>query len=175
MTTRLHADDRNRHAGDSILRTRLGAEITPHWQAALLFAYGIMHDKDSASDVLHDALCRALDAAGRFDFSRPVKPWFLRIVKNTALNELKRRSRYCELPEIAQADGVADGVIRNEQCRAVRAAVAELEPKYRQVVHLRYTRDFDYARIATELHIPMGTTKTLLHRAHRAIRCRLSA
>lgn len=175
MTTDLYADDRSRHAGDSIVRTRLGIEITAIWRAAFLVAYGVLHDKDAAGDALHDALCRALANASKFDWSRPVKPWFLRIVRNTALNELKRRSRFCELPDIVQPDSVADGVLQSERRGEVRAAIAGLAPKYREVVHLRYVRDLDYSRISSELCVPMGTAKTLLHRAHRAIRCRLSA
>jgi len=48
-----------------------------------------------------------------------------------------------------------------------------LPEAYRKVILLRYTDELSYDEIATALELPLGTVKTLLHRAHRRLRATL--
>jgi RNA polymerase sigma factor (sigma-70 family) len=43
--------------------------------------------------------------------------------------------------------------------------VEKLKPHYRQLVELRYFREWSYEEIATELDLPLGTVKAQLFRA----------
>lgn len=53
---------------------------------------------------------------------------------------------------------------------AVRAALARLRPRHRAAVFLRYYLDLSEADIADALGCRPGTVKSLLHRAHTALR-----
>ncbi|GIF65304.1 RNA polymerase subunit sigma-24 [Asanoa ishikariensis] len=47
---------------------------------------------------------------------------------------------------------------------AVRAAMAQLAPRYRMALFLRYYLDLSVAEVAETLDCPLGTAKSLLHR-----------
>ena len=43
--------------------------------------------------------------------------------------------------------------------------VNKLKPRYRQLVELRYFKEFSYDEISQEMQIPLGTVKAQLFRA----------
>lgn len=175
MVPETFADDAtHRSRSDSIAqaRLRIGEAILEHWNAALGLAHGILRDRDKADDVLQEAACRALAYAHTFDWSRPIAPWFFRIVRNAALTSVRREKPTCELTEVPGRHCVEDNILQAEERGALQSAFERLPRRYRQVLHLRYNRDYEYKRISRTLDIPLGTTKILLHRARREIRAR---
>jgi RNA polymerase sigma-70 factor (ECF subfamily) len=56
---------------------------------------------------------------------------------------------------------------------AVAAAVARLSPDHRIVIALRYWRDLTLEQVAETLGLPLGTVKSRLHYALRALRSEL--
>ena len=153
------------------LMSKLADEIGKHRSIAFKVANDVVHDFDTADEVIAEATFRAMNSAASYDAARPVAPWFLRIVRNTALNELKRKRRHCEFPEtLPQAGSSADALLQREERIAARELVRSLPHQYREVIALRYGSEMDYKEISDALHIPIGTTKTLLHRAHKVLR-----
>ncbi|GAC1389644.1 MAG: sigma-70 family RNA polymerase sigma factor [Vulcanimicrobiaceae bacterium] len=148
----------------------LAVAVLSDYGLAVTLAKSILTDHDSAREAVQESVFRALLHAKTFDLRRPVRPWFLRIVRNVALNERKRRSRFVEMPELKDDQNPIDDTIRAEESRAVRHAVANLPESYRAVIHLRYDMAYPYRDISGAMCIPIGTTKTLLHRAHKAVR-----
>lgn len=65
-----------------------GALVDRHRTAALRIAYAIADGE--AEDVAQDATTKAFRQLGRFDATRPFRPWYLAIVSNEARN--RRRS-----------------------------------------------------------------------------------
>ncbi len=51
----------------------------------------------------------------------------------------------------------------------MRNVVSKLKPRYRQLVELRYFKEYSYDEIATELDIPIGTVKAQLFRARELL------
>lgn len=148
----------------------LGEAMMRDWDRAYRMAQRLLQNPEAASDAVQEAISRGLMHAASFDRTRPVRPWFLRIVRNVALNEAKRSRRYAAVPEIADNASPADDVLRAEQRAMLLETIAALPPAYREVVVLRYFKEYRYCAISSALSIPLGTTKTLLHRAHRAMR-----
>lgn len=64
---------------------------------------------------------------------------------------------------------------RGEREMSVRAAVADLDEPYREVVALRFFGDLSLAEIAVVSGRPLGTVKTHLHRGLGRLRDRLAA
>ena len=152
----------------------LAAAILADYRLALHVANDILRDRESAREVVQEAVYRALVHAQTFDERRPVRPWFLRIVRNVALHETKRRGRFVEMPDLAMHSDPLESTLRAEEANAVRHAVATLSESYRAVVHLRYDLGYAYRDISKTMCIPIGTTKTLLHRARRAVKEKLT-
>ena len=74
----------------------------------------------------------------------------------------------------AEADP-AQLAIRAERAASIRAAVANLEEPYREVVALRFFSELSLAEIADEAGRPLGTVKTHLHRGLQRLRRALEA
>ena len=59
-------------------------------QQAYVFALQLIGHPDDALDVAQDAMVRFFRSLGRFDPSRPVRPWLLRIVRNLVRDRARR-------------------------------------------------------------------------------------
>ena len=69
-------------------------------------AIQILGNPDDAADAVHDSLARALERPDSYDASKgPVKPWFLRMVRNRCIDLLRKRKptddRINEIPDRA--------------------------------------------------------------------------
>jgi RNA polymerase sigma-70 factor, ECF subfamily len=126
-------------------------------------------DRDLATDAVDEACARAWERLQRGKEIESLAAW----VRVTALNvargrfrrhatERRARERIARLALPASGrdtDGALD----------VRAALAALPRRQREVVVLHYFLDLAVDDIAAQLNVTSGTVKTSLHRARRAL------
>jgi RNA polymerase sigma-70 factor (ECF subfamily) len=148
-------------------------DLMLHWNDALGVARRIVRDRDRANDVMQEAVCRALRYENGFDAGRPVRPWFLTIVRNVAIDEVRRPRHSHDLPEVAHSDATLDRLIEREECADVLREIALLRPAYRRALELK-CRGVAYRDIARQLGIPVGTAQTFVHRGKLALRAKLA-
>src|SRR5262245_13893260 len=125
----------------------------------------LAHTHD-AEDVTQEVFLRVFRSLGRWDHTRPLRPWVLGIAVNRCRTGVVRRGRGPELadylhqtPDHRPADDSAE--LRTE----IRAAVDELREEYREVFILFHEHGQSYEEIAEDVGRPVGTVKTWLHRA----------
>lgn len=58
-----------------------------------------------------------------------------------------------------------ESLINLQKIAALKEIVNQLKPPYRQLIDLRYYKEYSYDEIASELRIPIGTVKAQLYRA----------
>lgn len=150
-------------------------------QQAYVFALQLIGNPDDALDVAQDAMVRFFRSLGRFDSTRPVRPWLLRIVRNLVRDRARRnRIRRTESLEPADDDALRFEPTdenpdpealaeRGQLQRLVWECLQELPSGYREVLVLRDYQDLAYAEIASTLNIPRGTVMSRLHRARRLL------
>ena len=56
-------------------------------------------------------------------------------------------------------------MVRDQRLEAMRQVVEKLKPRYKQLVILRYFKEYSYDEISQELDLPLGTVKAQLFRA----------
>jgi RNA polymerase sigma-70 factor (ECF subfamily) len=135
---------------------------------------GRIHD---AEDATQESFVIAYRALGTFRGDGPLGAWLARIATRHALRRASQRRDLTSLDPLASvgmeprsdADPLADALSAERQ-HAVRAAVAQLPDRYREVVALRYFADLSLAEIATSTDRPIGTVKTHLHRGLARLR-----
>jgi RNA polymerase sigma-70 factor (ECF subfamily) len=141
-----------------------------------VFAYvaTLLRDRSAAEDVTAQAFERAVRHRECFDARRGTpRAWLFGIARHAALDELRRRRRGAELasdlPDTAAADpaDAADGALRRA---AVRAALARLSPREREIVALKFQAGLDNAELAAVLGVSVSNAGTLLHRAMSKLR-----
>jgi RNA polymerase sigma-70 factor (ECF subfamily) len=146
-------------------------DLLVHWDDAYGVACRVVRDREKARDVMQEAVCRALRYEGGFDPSRPVGPWFLTIVRNVAIDEMRRPRHTHDLPDVPHVDATLERLIVREECAAVLHAIALLRPAHRRALELK-CRGLAYRDIARRLGIPIGTAQTFVHRAKLTVRAR---
>src|SRR3954453_12453663 len=109
--------------------------------AADVYAYvaTLLGDRSAAEDVVAQAFERAWRKRRSFDARRgSPRAWLFGIARNAALDELRRRRRSAELsvdPVAESPDDDAETLVRRA---TVRAALAALEPRDRELVALKF-------------------------------------
>ena len=146
--------------------------ILPHLDAAFSLARFLLRNDQDAEDAVQEAALRAFrffDSV-RGDNSRA---WFLKIVRNTAFNSLKRIQEHDSVtfdeelhtPEPQAANESIPALTTEIDREAVRAAIQELPPEFREVITLRELEDCSYKEVADIAGIPVGTVMSRLARA----------
>ena len=147
--------------------------VQTYRQIALRVAFLVVRDQTEAEDVTQEAFVKAYHAMSRFRGDAAFRPWLLRIVRNEALNQRRRRGRQERLSLRLANDPVSGGaapspettVITGVERRTILDAVNGLPDRYREVVTHRYLLGLSEAETAATLRIPVGTVKSRTARA----------
>jgi RNA polymerase sigma factor (sigma-70 family) len=136
----------------------------------------ILREPDQAEDAVQDALIQAWrDIRGLRDPER-LDAWLHRLLVRACHRHLRtlyrRRIAETRLPTW-QRDPAADATVADRD--EVERAFRRLTPDQRTILVLVYYADLPLADVAVVLGIPLGTTKSRLHRSIDALRAALAA
>jgi RNA polymerase sigma-70 factor, ECF subfamily len=133
------------------------------WAVALR----ITCNSDDAGDVLQDAMISAFWRAGDFRGDSAVTTWLHRIVVNSALDLLRRRSAqhiaWSGNPEefpVPEPRQVVDNVAGTDARLDITAALGTLTPPLRAALVLVDMLGYSVADAAVVLEVPEGTVKS---------------
>ena len=129
------------------------------------YAQSMLRDQGAAEDVTMAAFERAYRARGKFDPARgSERAWLFAIARNAALDELRRRKRAAPLTAEPGDAMAAVHETEPEQRAAVRAALARLEPRERELVALKFLAGLSNSEIAAVLGTTESNAGTRIHR-----------
>jgi RNA polymerase sigma-70 factor (ECF subfamily) len=141
---------------------------------AYAYAASLLRDRSAAEEVTAQAFERAYRKRRSYRQRRgTVDAWLFGIVRNAALDELRRRRRSAGLEaepaDLAgsAADEQVEGAIRRQ---TLRAALAGLEPRDRELVALKFAGGLGNAEIARVLGVSESNAGTRLHRVLTKLR-----
>jgi RNA polymerase sigma-70 factor (ECF subfamily) len=149
----------------------LGALFDRYWRTVWRAAYAVTGQRELANDAAQDAFLRAAGALDRFDVSRPLQPWLVRIAVNRALDLVRAQRRLVSIDEAGEPAAFEEPALDDE----LLSSLARLDPERRAVVALHYWFDFTTPEIAEVLGIPVGTVASRLSRALHDLRAHLEA
>jgi RNA polymerase sigma-70 factor (ECF subfamily) len=163
--------------------------VARHGQRIYALAYRMAGNEADARDLAQEALIRVWRARHTVDPTAALEGWLYRIVTNLFIDALRRRPRVrvdsLDAPVATPGGGqvareVADpradpeaAVLEAHLDADVQAALLALSVDLRAVVVLCDIEGYSYEEIAGMLQIPVGTVKSRLHRARRALADRL--
>ena len=139
-------------------------------------AYSFLRDREAAEDVTQEVFIKVWRALPGFDGRASMSTWIYAIARNASLSALRARRPQSSLsdPQVMAAvestNPVPSADVSVDRAALLRL-VDQLPTKQRQVIMLFYMEARSHEEVAAMLAMPVGTVKTLLHRA----RARLSA
>ena len=130
------------------------------WPQLVRLGYGLTGDRGLAEDLAQTALASAYASWSRVRRADDPDAYLRKILLNAYQSGHRKRRPAEELRPVAPDVAVADSVGRHDDQAAVLAALAELPPRQRAVVLLRFWLDLTEAQVAQSLGCSIGTVKS---------------
>lgn len=123
--------------------------------------------REEAKEIVHDAFLKAFTKLDSVVSAESFKPWFRRIVVNTAIDLYrKRKNEYSGLDIVEnEAVDVSENAIEQLSAEDIMRAIQQLPPAYRVVFTLYAVEGYKHDEIADKLGISSGTSKSNLSKA----------
>ncbi|MFO7798684.1 MAG: RNA polymerase sigma factor [Rhodohalobacter sp.] len=145
----------------------------------MYYAYGMSitlryaDTRNEAAAILNDSFMKVYDNIKEYNLNRPFKPWFRRILINTAINHYHKTKKEKERPvvdlqenSISEDESIISGITYREMIEMVQL----LSPVYRTIFNLYVIEGYTHKEIARKLHIAEGTSKSNLFKAKQNLR-----
>jgi RNA polymerase sigma-70 factor (ECF subfamily) len=147
-------------------------------RSAYNLARWLVRNGDDAEDIVQEAFLKAFKALDSYR-GGDARVWMLSIVRNTAMNFVRKRKAdvTLDLDQLEPADcspNPEQGLLEESRRERVRLAISRLEPEFRETLVLREIEGLSYKEIAAILDIPPGTVMSRLSRARQRLLMELS-
>ena len=174
MTSEVEEDGHPVIVWDVDRRARFERVVLPHLDAAYSLARWLTRNEADASDVVQDAVLRALRY---FDGYRDgdAKSWLLKIVRHTCYSWLARNHPADVTSLEAEVEFEGEGATGSIDAEALLESRSDLQfinqlievlpVPLREILILRELHELGYHEIAEVTGLPMGTVMSRLYRA----------
>jgi len=144
----------------------------------------MVRDSGLAEDLTQETFVKAFRGLGTFDRNRKFSSWLFTIAHNTTIDHLRRK----RLPTVSlepAGDDEEGGslaflavatdpspdqlVAHSELAAALELALSGLRAEYAEVLVLRFQQSLSYEEISEITGLALGTVKTHLYRARKAL------
>jgi RNA polymerase sigma-70 factor (ECF subfamily) len=158
-------------------------EAVPHMDALYNYALTLTGNRDEASDLLQETYLKAYRFFASFQRGTNCKAWLFQIMKNSFINRYRKQNRE---PAKVSYDTVEEyfDTIRSEEISLndlekvlftnhlgdeVNQALQSLPDIFREILLLSDIEEMTYEEIAKVIDCPIGTVRSRLHRARKAM------
>ena len=164
---------------------RAYAALMNNYRDSLYFMLLKMTNNASdADDLTIEAFGKAFKKLEQYTPDYAFSTWLFKIASNNCIDFMRKKKKRTfsmdsspdgeegnELANYLPSDGLdpEEKAMKKEKMALMREVVEKLKPHYRQLIELRYFKEYSYEEIAAELNLPLGTVKAQLFRAREFI------
>lgn len=157
------------------------AELLNKYRDSLYFMMLKMtSNATDADDLTIEAFGKAFKNIHQYTPDFAFSTWLFKIAANNAIDFLRKNNRILFADNFFDEDGESQDAhsnipytgldpeekfIEKQKIQLMHEVVAKLKPHYRNMIELRYFKEWSYEEIADELNLPLGTVKAQLFRA----------
>jgi RNA polymerase sigma-70 factor (ECF subfamily) len=152
-----------------------------HGRFLYTVAYRLTGNHEDAQDLVQEVLLRVRRGLATYE-PGSLEGWLSRITTNAFLDEMRRRKRrpLDVVPDVPEAKLAVDGdpeaaLARTSLPDDIQEALRALPEEYRAAIVLCDILSYDYAEIARQLDVPIGTVRSRIHRGRAQLRKALAA
>lgn len=137
---------------------------------------------NDTDDLIQETFIKVFLNLDKYDTSFTFGQWIYTIARNTFIDYVRKRRDDLSIDTLpgngnfvtpVASDATPEERYINRQRGAQLAGHLEkMTPRYRELIVLRFFKEYSYEEIAAELHVPLGTVKTQIHRAREQL-CKL--
>ncbi len=159
--------------------------VTRYQGHVYALAYSLVGNWSDAQDLAQETFIRAYGNLDKLREPERFASWLRRVTFGVTMDWLRtfRPKIFAQLDGRVDLDtleipdfhpGPAETAERRELAAAVLAALASLPPKYRVPLTMFHLDGLSYQKVAAFLDIPLGTAKSMIHRAREKLRAAAS-
>lgn len=146
------------------------------------FAYSLTHDIDKARDLYQETAYRALKNSEKFKPDTNFKAWMMTIMKNIFINDYRRTARRKTILDASDNNFLINSgkeVTSNKgdtniMMQELDSIINELDESLR-VPFMMHFEGYKYQEIADKFKLPLGTLKSRIFFARKALQKRVRA
>ena len=159
------------------------AELMDRYRDAIYYMLlKMVNNKNDAEDLTIEAFGKAFRNIEQYTPKYAFSTWLFKIATNNCIDFIRKQK--ANLISIDQAEDDDDmsapplhssnpdpeeDMIKAQRVDLMRDVVDKLKPRYRNLIKLRYFKEYSYEEIAQELDLPLGTVKAQLFRARELL------
>lgn len=144
----------------------------------------ILQDEEEAADAFQEVCLKIWKQLRHYKGDAKLGTWIYRLTTNQCIDMLRKNKRHMThisifqrnekdeewlLEEVAKENVAMEVEIKALQ-EVVQIGLKELKPAYRAIIVLKDVEDYSYEEIAGILEISLGTVKSRLSRARKALK-----
>ena len=146
--------------------------------------YEKINDRELAKELTIEAFGKAFNKLHSYTPKYAFSTWLFTIAKNNCIDFLRKKKlptfsidanikldegseTVIDIPD--ESDSPERTMINKQRVQIIRRIVEQLKPNYRELVKLRYFKEYSYEEISEELQLPIGTVKAQLHRSREQL------
>lgn len=158
------------------------AELMERYRESIYYMLlKMVNNEDDAEDLTIEAFGKAFNRLQQYQPNYAFSTWMFKIASNNCIDFIRKQRRKKTMSidtGLTNDDGdnitfdiesegrdPEEELIREQKIKAMREIVSQLKPRYKELILLRYFKEYSYEEISTELDIPLGTVKAQLFRA----------
>jgi RNA polymerase sigma-70 factor (ECF subfamily) len=162
---------------------RAYAELMDRYKDAIYYMLlKMVNNKNDAEDLTIEAFGKAFKNIEQYTPNYAFSTWLFKIATNNCIDFIRKKK--ANIVSIDQTEEDSDiippplqsttldpeeDMIKNQKVDLMRNVVNKLKPRYRNLIELRYFKEYSYEEIAQELNLPLGTVKAQLFRARELL------
>jgi RNA polymerase sigma-70 factor (ECF subfamily) len=149
-----------------------------HAPALFAFLLNFTRNEDDTRDVLQEIFVKLARQPGLLTLARAERPFLLRLAHNAAIDQMRRRDTRDKHHEQFSAEQLSIFAVTDDPDETafraeLAAALGELPPNQRAVVHLKLWAGLTFEEIAATLEIPLNTAASRYRYGLDKLRTRL--
>ncbi|TNE72748.1 RNA polymerase sigma factor [bacterium] len=160
---------------DILIACKKGKKAAQEALYKLYFGFGMSvslryaPQREDAIEILHDSFIKVFSKLDTYDFEKPFKSWFRKIIVNTALDYYRVRKKHLHLAELddldyeSETDDIWDSTPL--QSDTILKLFQQLPEDWRYVFNMYEVEGYSHDEIAGLMGISPGTSRSHLSRA----------
>ncbi len=159
------------------------AELMDRYRDAIYYMLlKMVNNKNDAEDLTIEAFGKAFKNIDQYTPKYAFSTWLFKIATNNCIDFIrKQKANLISIDQAEEDDDISapplhsnnpdpeEDMIKNQRVDLMRDVVDKLKPRYRNLIKLRYFKEYSYEEIAQELDLPLGTVKAQLFRARELL------